>query len=261
MSEEADEMERIAKKADKNADIIDKAKKKLEGMTFAEKNLLDKTLDAQSVGDAGGMSREQMAELMIDVLKELETAKTQRTELSDEAKEAKAERDEIKERQKEEAALIKKNEREIKEEKKRKREELMKVREKEGEFNEMHNVISGMKNNPIGFVQGKAMGSFTKLGIYGLIAQFAIDTAQSMYGEILAEVKKGFEEGGVFDIRKDVLNEMKHVANIEHILAVHRGEVFFTNDTSELLRQGVPQTSNTREKVNGHKQYLQEFDR
>ena len=45
------------------------------------------------------------------------------------------------------------------------------------------------------------------------------------------------------------------------MIDVNQGTVFFTSDTGEILRQGVPQTSNTRERVNGHKQYQQEFDK
>ena len=145
---------------------------------------------------------------------------------------------------------------------KKEREQLIRqVRGIEGDIQGGFSQFMGAKNNPISFGKNKVLGALGKAGLYGVIAKFVIDMGQQVFDSVISEMKSFFKAGGVFDIRKDVLNELKQVANLDHMIAVQRGEVFFTSDTAEILRQGVPQTSNTREKVNGHKQYIQEFDR
>ena len=121
--------------------------------------------------------------------------------------------------------------------------------------------MNNLMQNPIGFGKGKIMGLIGKAGIYGAIAMFAIQMAQQVYDQVINEVKSMFQAGGVLDVRKDVLDSVRQVANLDHMINVAQGKIFFTSDTSEFLRQGVPLNYNTRDRVNGYKQYLQEFDR
>jgi hypothetical protein len=54
---------------------------------------------------------------------------------------------------------------------------------------------------------------------------------------------------------------MKQISELETLVDIHQGRVFFTSANGETLRQGIPQTTNTMRRVNGYKQYIQEFDR
>lgn len=117
------------------------------------------------------------------------------------------------------------------------------------------------KKNPIGTIQGKVMGMIGKAGPYGAIAAIAIVAGQEIYNQVMNEIKDLYKAGGVLDIRKDTLNALAEVSSIDTIVDNNQGRVFFTSSTGEILRQGVPQDYNTRGKVNGYKQYLQEYDR
>lgn len=123
------------------------------------------------------------------------------------------------------------------------------------------NEAFAFKKNPIGMGMNKILGVVGKAGIYGAVAVMVFQFGQQMYDQIINEVKDLYKPGGVLDVRKDTLNALNQVANLEHMIDVHQGRVFFTSSTGESLRQGVPQDYNTRNKINGYKQYLQEFDR
>lgn len=115
--------------------------------------------------------------------------------------------------------------------------------------------------NPVAFTKGKIMGSIPKLGFAGVIAALVIEQVQQVYDQIITQIKDMYAPGGILDVRKDVLNSLKQVGSIESLVDMEQGRVFFTANTGEILRQGVPQATNTEGRVNGYKQYLQEYER
>jgi len=123
------------------------------------------------------------------------------------------------------------------------------------------NKAFSFKRNPIGSIQGKVMGMLGKAGPYGAMAAIAIVAGEQIYNQVMNEVKDLYKAGGVLDVRKDTLNAIAEVSALDTVIDNAQGRVFFTSSTGEILRQGVPQDYNTRGKVNGYKQYLQEFDR
>ena len=93
--------------------------------------------------------------------------------------------------------------------------------------------------NPIGFGMGKMTGMLAKGGIYGLIAVAVISMAQQIY----QEVKRLYEPGGPYDVRKQMMDRDRELIEMDNILARRAGRVFFTSDYE--LRQGAPADSNT----------------
>ena len=123
------------------------------------------------------------------------------------------------------------------------------------------NQAFSFKHNPVGFVSQKLTGIIGKTGLAGMIAVVAFQAGQEVYNQIMNEVKDLYKAGGALDVRKDTLNAIAQVSALETVVDNAQGRVFFTSSTGEILRQGVPQDYNTRGKINGYKQYLQEFDR
>lgn len=255
MDEEADYLERIAQNAEDSAEKIAKAKKIMEGMNIFQLNILEKTLETPDSlktgdgekdeedgedGDGKGITKLELLRMIIEIREELEKSKDER----DKNKEG-----------------VKKNEKKLTEAEKHRLELEKKIAKVEGSIQSGTNEMLNLRNSPMSFGKNKIMSIVGKAGIYGAIAMFAYEMIQQAYGQIMKEIKQMFGAGGAFDVRKTVLDEMNQVANMKHMIDVNQGTVFFTSDTGEILRQGVPQTSNTRERMNGHKQYQQEFDK
>ena len=76
-----------------------------------------------------------------------------------------------------------------------------------------------------------ALGKMAMLGFYGAIASLVIQQVESLYNQIVQEVKDMFKAGGVLDIRKDVLNEMKQIAELDTLVDVNQGRIFFTSSS------------------------------
>ncbi len=93
--------------------------------------------------------------------------------------------------------------------------------------------------NPIGFGMGKMTGMLAKGGIYGLIAIAVISMAQQIY----EEVKRLYEPGGPYDVRKQMLARDREITELSNIIDRRAGRVFFTSDYE--LQQGAPSYSNT----------------
>lgn len=129
-----------------------------------------------------------------------------------------------------------------------------------GGFGKVQQGFSWSKS-PLQMAKSTALGKMAMLGFYGAIASLVIQQVESLYNQIVQEVKDMFKAGGVLDIRKDVLNEMKQIAELDTLVDVNQGRIFFTSANGESLRQGIPQTTNTMRRVNGYKQYIQEWDR
>lgn len=243
MEEEADRIEAIAKRAEAAKEKIESVGAPLKGMSFAQLNVLDKALGegtrqedsggTTTAGEVGGMDKEELMDLVIEMMKTMEDAKAERKE----------------------------NKKNVDFAEKHRKELERKITGIENDISKAYGEVKGLMANPIGFGRGKFMGLLGKAGIYGAIAVFAIQMAQQVYDQVIDEVKSMFQPGGVLDVRKDVLDAVRQVANIDHMINVSQGKIFFTSDTSEILRQGIPLNYNTRDRVNGYKQYLQEFDR
>lgn len=115
--------------------------------------------------------------------------------------------------------------------------------------------------SPTGFMKGAGFNLLAKAGPAGVIAVMAIQQIQQLFDQVNEQIKQMFAPGGVYDVRKDVLDAVKNVSSLKSIIDMEQGRVFFTSDTGESLRQGVPQAANTNTRVNGFKQYTQEYER
>lgn len=244
MEEEADRIEAIAKRAEEAQAKIESVGAPIKGMSFAQLSIIDKALGEEgtrktdsggttTAGEVGGMSKEDLMDLVIEMMKTMEDSKKEREVHKVRLDAADVERKAFEQ----------------------------KVMRLESDISKAYGEVRGLMANPIGFGRGKFMGLLGKAGIYGAIAVFAIQMAQQVYDQVIGEIKGMFQPGGVLDVRKDVLDSTRQIANLDHLINVEQGKIFFTSDTSEFLRQGTPLNYNTRDRVNGYKQYLQEFDR
>ena len=95
-------------------------------------------------------------------------------------------------------------------------------------------------NDPIGLLFGAAKKRLPlNLIKGGIIGTLIIAIAQ----QVLEEYKNTFKPGGINDIRKMVLDEASTIPDLENLIAVRNGSVFFTSDVR--VRQKVAQSSNT----------------
>ncbi|MBF85123.1 MAG: hypothetical protein CL489_11740 [Acidobacteria bacterium] len=115
--------------------------------------------------------------------------------------------------------------------------------------------------NPVGWGMRKGLAMLGKLSIWGAIAAMIIEQVQGLYQQVIEQIKSMYQPGGILDVRKDQLDSLRQVGSLSSIIDMEQGRVFFTSNTGELLRQGVPQATNTEGRVNGYKQYLQEYER
>ncbi len=229
MEEQADEIEAIAKRAEAAQEKIESVGAPIKGMSFAQLSIIDKALGEEGTrqGDSGGgmsgMSKEQLMDLIIEMMKTMEEAKKERAV-------AKTERDEFK----------------------------AQVQEIESNISQGFQQISSFKANPIGFGKGKMMGMLGKLGIWGAVAAFVLQMAEQVYHQILAEVKAQFGPGGVWDKRKIVEDVIKEYESINYLTKIKSGQVIFTADAGQELRQGAPKgVFNTRDLRDGHLRFIQ----
>ena len=130
----------------------------------------------------------------------------------------------------------------------------------QGGFGKVQEGFSFAKN-PMGFTQNKGLMMLGKAGIYGAIAAMVIQQIQGLYQQVIDQIKDMYKPGGILDVRKEVLDANKQVASLKSVIDLEQGRVFFTSGTGEIMRQGVPQATNTENRLNGYKQYLQEYER
>ena len=240
MEEQADEIEAIAKRAEAAKEKIASVGAPIKNMSFAQLSIIDKALgEGTGQGDSGGgesgggmagMNKEQLTDLIIELLKTME--------------EAKKERGEIKKK--------------LTEEEKKRKEFEKKINEIESDISKGYNEINSFKANPMGFGKGKMMGMLGKLGVWGAVAAFVIQMAESVYNQVLAEVKAQFGPGGVWDKRKLVEDVIKEYESISYLTKIKSGQVIFTADAGQELRQGAPKgVFNTRDLRDGHLRFIQ----
>ena len=216
LNEDADELEQIAIKAEENAEKIKKAKQSLEGLNFAQLDILKSTVSETTTstgvaGSIGSYTQEQLMELVINIMKTLEENKTKMTAEEKARKELEAEMRRLDAEMK---SGIRK-------------------------FGSSIEEIDRIGTNPMSFAQGKIMGFIGKAGIIGVIAGMVVGIGEMIYDKIM----KSFEAGGANDIRKAMLDRDREITELDDILARRSGRVFFTADVD--LRQGAPQFSNT----------------
>lgn len=251
MNREADEIEKLAKNSEANAEKIRKARESIEGLSFAQLNVLDKSLEGvqdRGEGEGGGITMDQLLDFKIEMLKELEKAQEERKEntekISDEERERKSKESEIEKIKKEVEKIKKQHDKKILDDK--------------NSVSEMHSTMMGIKSNPIAFGKGKALNMLGKLGVWGIVAGFAVEMVQQVVGEVIAEVKSWYKAGGALDKRKIVLDVLKEYNSINYLTKIKSGGVFFTSDAGQDLRQGAPRGAyNTRELRDGHMRFIQ----
>ena len=237
MEEQANEIEAIAKRAEAAKEKIESVGAPIKDMSFAQLDVISKALSAEggtrqadSGGGMAGMGKEELMDLIIELMKTMEEAKEERKKINKKLTDAEKERKEFEK----------------------------KVNEIKSEIGQGYQDISSFKANPFGFGKGKVMGMLGKAGIWGAVATFVIQTAEQVYNQVLSEVKAQFEAGGAWDKRKLVQDVLKEYNSIEYLTRIQAGGVFFTADAGQDLRQGAPRGSNnTRDLRDGHMKFLQ----
>ena len=235
MNREADELEELAEGAERNAEKIKKATDSLKGMDFATKNIIQSEVEGEPT-DMGAVDinirLDELEKQIFQLASHTQDQKKTDQEHSQAISDASKHRMEI---EKNIQSALNKG------------------------FGKVQEGFSFM-NNPIGKTKSVALGLLGKT-VVGAIAVMIIQQVQALYDQILTQIKDMYKAGGVLDVRKDQLDSLKQVASIKSIIDMEQGRVMFTSETGEILRQGIPQATNTQGRVNGYKQYLQEYQR
>lgn len=236
MNREADELEELAEGAERNAEKIKKATDSLKGMDFATKNIIQSEVEGTPT-DMGAVDMSRRIQSLEKQVEQLGTHVLSNTE------EHKSNKNEI--------DIARQHRMEI--------ERSIQDALNKG-FNKVQEGFSFM-NNPIGKGKQVGLGLLAKSSIGGAVAVMILEQVQALYNQIITQIKDMYGAGGVLDVRKEQLDSLSQVASLESVINMEQGRVLFTSDTGEILRQGVPQATNTQGRVNGYKQYLQEYQR
>ncbi len=111
----------------------------------------------------------------------------------------------------------------------------------------------GILNSPFGFMMGKAKAQLPMTLLkFTIIGAIVATVAQ----QVFKMVKDSFGPGGINDVRKRVLDEAQTIPDLENLIAIRNGSVFFTSDVR--VRQKVAQSSNT-ENLDMQSQRFNEF--
>ena len=116
--------------------------------------------------------------------------------------------------------------------------------------------------NKLGGLAGKGgLGKMMMMGgVYGAIAYAVFEVGKMILETVTEMVMEQFRAGGVFDVRKMVKDEVSTIVTLKDMVDREQGLVFFSGDTSEVLRQGASQNANTKKMEYGHKQFIQMFN-
>jgi len=240
MDRQADEIEEIAKRAEQAKEKIASVGAPIKDMSFAQLDVISKALGEQgtrqgdSGGDSGGgmagMGREELMDLIIELMKTMEDAKEERKKINKKLTEAEKERKEFEKH----------------------------INEIKSDISQGMGEINSFRANPMGFGKNKVMGLLGKAGIWGAVAMFVVQMAEQVYNQVLAEVKAQFGAGGVWDKRKLVEDVVKEYDSINYLTKIKAGQVIFTADAGQELRQGAPKgVFNTRDLRDGHLRFIQ----
>jgi len=111
----------------------------------------------------------------------------------------------------------------------------------DGTIDKLSDVQSAI-NDPINLIFGKFRGKIPQLLLKGgIIGTIVLAVSQ----QIFQIIKDSFAPGGINDIRKQILDEAATIPDLENLIAIRNGSVFFTADTR--VRQKVAQSSNTED--------------
>ena len=109
----------------------------------------------------------------------------------------------------------------------------------------LSNVNQGLSavKNPLGFAQGKLFATAAK---FALPVAAVLAIAETVSTMVLAQ----FEPGGLFDVRKVILDEAREFSFQSDLIDIDRGTILFAS-TATLSQRG-PDFANTESKVYGH---------
>jgi hypothetical protein len=108
-------------------------------------------------------------------------------------------------------------------------------------------------NSPFSFLMGKAKAQLPMTLLkFTIIGTIIATVAQ----QVIKQVKDSFGPGGINDVRKATLDEAATIPDLENLIAIRNGSVFFTSDTR--VRQKIVQASNT-ENLDLQSQRFNEF--
>jgi|TARA_R110002074_G_scaffold163180_1_gene322106 hypothetical protein len=232
MVEQADELERIAYTSEKNAETVKKNLKVFENKSFKEINAMTGEATNLNIGDDTDI-REKIAE----IYEFMDEAKRERQENLDEINKNKVK---LSEADIERARILKQFE------------------SMSGEVRNVYGQVSSFRGNPLGFGMGKIKGLLGKAGIYGAVAMVAWEMGESMYNQIMTEIKNQFKAGGVYDTRKIVEDQINEYNSIAYLSKIKSGQIIFTADAGQDLVQGQTDGAyNTRNLVDGHLRFIQ----
>ena len=232
MVEQSEELERIAYNSEKNAETIKKNLKVFEEKSFKEIDAMTGEAKDLNIGDDTDL-REKIAE----IYEFMDEAKRERQENLDEINKNK----------------VKLSEADIE------RERILKeFNSMSGEVKNVYGQVSSFRGNPLGFGMGKIKGLLGKAGIYGAVAMVAWEMGESMYNQIMTEIKNQFKAGGVYDTRKLVEDQINEYNSIAYLTKIKSGQIIFTADAGQDLVQGQTDGAyNTRNLVDGHLRFIQ----
>ena len=232
MVEQADELERIAYTSEKNAETIKKNLKVFEDKSFKEINAMTGEATDLNIGDDTDI-REKIAE----IYEFMDEAKRERQENLDEINKNKVK---LSEADIERARILKQFE------------------SMSGEVRNVYGQVSSFRGNPLGFGIRGLKGLLGKAGIYGAVAMVAWEMGESMYNQIMTEIKNQFKAGGVYDTRKMVEDQINEYNSIAYLSKIKSGQIIFTADAGQDLVQGQTDGAyNTRNLVDGHLRFIQ----
>jgi hypothetical protein len=214
MNREADELEELAKGAERNAEKIKKATDSLKGMDFATKNIIQSEVEGKPT-DMGAVDINTRLSLLEKQLMEVAI-------ISQGQKKTDQEHDmNIEEARKHRVSIDEKIEHGF------------------SEVDKDLKLFMNASSSPFQFAKGRLMGFIGKAGPYGAIAMTIYSVAQTLWDEYM----KSFKAGGANDIRKLMDDRDKEMAEMDDILNRRNGTVFFTAETT--LKQTSPYSSNT----------------
>ena len=110
------------------------------------------------------------------------------------------------------------------------RDTLDKAMEKMDELESKIGRIGSIAANPMGAITGQLMKN-RGLMMLGKIGAIMMAT-KMVYDIILSQIKSLFEPGAIFDVRKKVLESVKTIPELEYLLNIRKGTVFFSANTS-----------------------------
>jgi len=113
------------------------------------------------------------------------------------------------------------------------------------------NKFAGIAGNPMGAITSQLMKNRGLL-MLGKIGAIMLAT-KMVYDVILSQIKALFEPGAIFDVRKKVLEAVKTIPELEYLLNIRKGTVFFTANTS--ISQLPADRGNTDRLVDGEMRF------